>query len=500
MKVVSSKGMAAIEGSAYNAGSSEGAFMEAAGRGVAAVVTGYLERHRITHDVVLICGKGNNGGDAYVAGCYLMDAGIRVHAFQVGMWEVCSPLCQQNGRRFEERGGRVICDAVASTLAFPVDGVIVDALLGTGMRGAPRAPYDGIIAAANDAQLPIIAVDIPSGLNGDTGETEGEMIQASMTIFLGLPKLGFFLGEGWNCVGSLSAVDFGLPHEQIAAAPAAMMMTTQEKFHRLLPPIKRNRHKYEAGYVVGLAGSPGMPGAANLAAAAALRAGAGIVRLLHPRGMEAELAASLFELIKTGYDYGEVDAIAEVMNRAAAVFIGPGIGVTEATRKLLRRLLPQLQVPTLLDADALTIVAEEEVISLPKVTLLTPHIGEMRRLLAADRFSLTQAAINRCHTYAEEKGVTLLLKGGPTCIFSPGRTPVVNPTGSPGMATAGSGDVLTGVITALLAQGLSPFDAAAAGAYLHGVAGELATEEKTAYCMTASDLIAHFPQVFKTSI
>lgn len=497
MKIVTPAEMARLEAMAYAEGSSEEAFMESAGRGVAQVVDRFIKHHRISNQVILLCGKGNNGGDAYVAGIHLLQQGCSIRAYHIGGMDNASALCKKNAERFKAMGGDII-QAVPSAVIFPADGVILDGIFGTGFKGAVGDPYAAIIAAANKSHLPIIAVDIPSGLDGESGVVDTVAIKATMTVFLGLPKRGFFLNSGWEYVGRLVHVDFGLPQKQVDAAQSTMIMFTSEIIKDLLPAIKRSRHKYEAGYVVGIAGSPGMPGAANLSCEAALRGGAGIVRLLYPKGMEAELSSSIFELIKTAYDpEHSLDSVIEAMNKASAVFVGPGIGVNATTRRLLETILPAIEKPCVVDADALTILAEK-MIPLPSHTILTPHIGEMRRLLhSEERAPITMAFLQQCHDYAAKAKVTLILKGGPTFVLQEGKSFVVNPYGDPGMATAGSGDVLTGLVAAMLAQGLTTFDAAVLGTYLHAIAGEGAAEEKTSYCMTATDIIRHFPEVFK---
>lgn len=493
MKVVSAKAMAELEAKAYQQGFTENDFMENAGKGIALSVHAFIQKHQLADKIWILCGKGNNGGDAFVAGCYLLEQGYQVTAIQPEEFEHCSPLCQQNGRRFLNQQGKIIhkCEA------FGPSGIILDGLFGTGFKGQVRSPYADLIEAANLSELSILAIDIPSGLNGTTGQVEGNVIRAAETIFLGLPKTGFFLDNGWNATGSLKKVDFGLPSAIIEQATADFELMTQDEISRLLPPIQRNRHKYQAGYVLGLAGSPTMPGAALLSSLAAFRGGSGMVRLLHPHGMENELSSSPYELIKIPYAYDEVDKISQLMEKAASAFIGPGLGRSQQTKSLLHSLLPQLKIPCVLDADALTLYAEQP-FTLPPQAIFTPHMGEMQTLLGAStRLKLNSDLLKTCQSYAEEHHVTLILKGAPTFIFHP-QTPIfVNPTGDPGMATAGSGDVLTGLIASLLSQRLSCHHAAMLGVYLHGLAGECAAKQRqTSYGIMAADLIDNFAEAF----
>jgi len=493
MKVASPQQMSNIESLAYRDGASETDFMEEAGSGVALIVNDYVEKNDLDRIAILLCGKGNNAGDAYVAGIHLLHLDYQVIAIQTAPIHTCSFLCKQNYERFMNEGGR-LADPLPE---FPPHGIIIDGLFGTGFRGKVEDPYATLISLANNSRLPIIAVDIPSGLNGETGVAEGDAIIATETAFLGLPKKGFFLNDGWNHVGKLRYVDFGLPKEYIESFDSEMTMLSEDIVKPLLPPIKRNRHKYEAGYVVALSGSPGMPGAALLACTASFRGGAGIVRLLHPDGMQAELSSAPYELIRMAYHPEQTQEIISQMNRASATFIGPGIGHTPETKTLLRNILPHLEKPCVIDADALTILSEED-IPLPKKTVMTPHHGEMMRLLqTTSKPTLNPEFLDKCRNFAVSKQITLVLKGGPTFILHPNNPIIVNPTGDPGMATAGAGDVLTGLIAALLAQGLSTKDAASLGVFLHGLAGEHAAEDMTAYGMAASDIIYRFPEAFK---
>lgn len=497
MKVISPKQMAHIEAQAYRDGASESDFMEEAGSGVALVAHDYAERHQLDRTIVLLCGKGNNAGDTYVAGIHLLHLDYEVVAFQLASMESSSHLCQENHRRFLQEGGRVQEIHSSEEMLFPDRGLIVDGIFGTGFRGSVAEPFASAIRLANSSGLPIIAVDIPSGLDGETGDVASVAIIAAETAFLGLPKTGFFLKEGWNHVGKLRYVDFGLSQTYIDESEADLIMLTNDLVRPFLPPIVRNRHKYQRGYVIGLAGSPGMPGAALLSSLAAFRGGAGMVRLLHPEGMEAELANAPYELIRIPYRQADVEGVLELLSKPTALFIGPGMGRSAETKKFLFKLLPLLQKPCVIDADALTMLSEEEV-ALPEKVLLTPHMGELLKLLKMPAPQpLTLPFLHLCQNYAERERLTLLLKGGPTFVFHPDSPIRVNPVGDPGMATAGSGDVLTGLLAALLSQGLSPHQAASLGVYIHSLAGEHAAAEVSSYCTTASDILYYFPEGFR---
>ncbi len=498
MKVVSPQQMKKVEEMAYRDGASESDFMEEAGSGIALVVHDLAEKSDIDRRVILLCGKGNNGGDAYVAGIHLLHLEYEVIAYQLFPTAASSFLCEQSRLRFLAEGGRIVDLSETKECTFPSSGIIVDGIFGTGFRGEVDPFIAEVISKANDARLPIVAIDIPSGLNGETGIVEKNAIIAQITAFLGLPKTGFFLENGWDHVGRLAYVDFGLPQQYLSAIIPELIMLTPDLMKLLLPPVKRSRHKYQAGYVVGLAGSPAMPGAAFMACTAALRSGAGVVRLLYKKGMEADLISCPYELLRESYDEKDPGAIWELMNQAGATFIGPGIGVTEEKKQLLRMILPRLKKSCVIDADALTILADlaKENLPIPQDSILTPHLGEMKRLLKINEATISRNFLNTCSQFAESKKCTVILKGGPSFLFHPQLPILVNARGDPGMATAGSGDVLTGLIASLLAQGLSGYDAAALGVYLHSVAGEIAAEDLTSYCMIASDIVSYFPDAF----
>lgn len=494
MKVVTAKAMADLEALAYQEGYSEDTFMENAGKNIALFIEKLVEDRNLHKHILLLCGKGNNGGDAFVAGSFLTLAGFSVSALCLEPIDTCSLLCKKNRQRFTNQGGIMIPEIIEDFSSYSV---IVDGLFGTGFKGDVREPYSLLIQLVNQSKRIILSIDIPSGLNGTTGETSKSTIVATETLALGLPKIGFFLRNGWNYVGKLNILPFGLPKHLVDKFPSHVELLTESYVSTLVPPIRRNRNKYEAGEVIGLSGSPGMPGAALLASLAALRGGCGMVRLLHPQGMESELSDSPYELIKIPYSYQDEDKIASIINHGRSTFIGPALGRGPEVTDFLQHIMPLIQRPCVLDADALFHYANKSFV-LPKDTIFTPHTGEMQHLLhLSAKLQLTEHTLALCQQYAEEHQITLILKGAPTFIFQAGKQVFVNPTGDPGMATAGSGDVLTGLLAALVAQGLNNHQAALLGVYLHGLAGEYAADNKTSYSLIASDIINNFPQAWK---
>lgn len=481
-KVISAKEMKRVEKLSIDEGACDETYMLKAGEGIAARVEAFIKENCLEKTVTLLVGKGNNGGDAFVAGTFLLNRGYEVEAYHMVSTKESSPLCQKQEKAFLSAGGEV---KRGKELSFK--GVILDGLLGTGFQGKLEDKMAEVIQKANRSKLPILAIDIPSGVDGNTGDIDPIAIEAKETIFLGLPKLGFFLKEGYNAIGKLRGVDFGMDVRFIHEAKAAAHLLNEKMVPELLPPIKRNRHKYQAGYVIALAGSPGMPGAAMLSCLAALRTGAGIVRLFHPKGMEGELTTSPYELIRTSYEWGDTSQIFEEAKRASVALIGPGMGKLEEMHAFVQKVVMALEIPCVIDTDALFHLK-----MFPQGAILTPHHQEMSILLGSQ--TLSQEA---CQQFVDLHQVTVVLKGAPTWIYHPHKLPLIIPVGDPGMATAGTGDVLTGMIAALVAQKLKGREAATLAVYLHGLAGERAAQEKTSYSIIATDLIAALPAAFQ---
>lgn len=492
LPVVLPSEMKKAEVAAFSAGESELKYMENAGLLVARVVEDFLITPRSSEHVYLLIGKGNNGGDAFAAGEILHKKGYSVVAFCLFSLEQCSPLAQKMAHRFKSAGGKAI--HVTQPPDFEGEGVILDGLFGTGFQGKAEGLVKALIDGANHSGLAIFSIDIPSGLNGSTGEVASSAIKADQTIFLGLPKMGFFLKDGWNYVGKLVPADFGMPKKFVKQVKKEGYLVSKSDVAKKLPPIERTRHKYESGYVLAVAGSPGMPGAALMATLAALKTGSGIVRLFYPHEMKEELSAAAYELIKEGWDLKDDHRIFEEEKRAKSLIVGPGCGREPKMRKAIEKILSHTVLPCVVDADALYFLSQNKEMALPRQVILTPHHQEMKRLIDAEPDLIS------CQEFVDEKKVTLVLKGAPTLIFHPQTKPLIVAHGDPGMATAGTGDVLTGIIAAFLAQGLEPRDAAGVAVFLHALSGEIAADHETSYGMIATDLIHFLPEAFEALI
>jgi hydroxyethylthiazole kinase-like uncharacterized protein yjeF len=483
-KIVNCEEMRRIEALCPAKGMTIASLMDRSAEALLGVMLHWFELSGAPKEIVLLVGKGNKGGDALSLGVLLLEKQFRVSAILVYPTHQLSSLCKNRLEQFHLAGGSfhpLHLEKVAST------SLIIDGIVGTGFHGKPDALINQAIEWAHRQESPILSIDIPSGLDGSTGAVETVAIHATITCCLGLPKIGCFIGQGWNHVGELLTCDIGIPAEIVSHAVPTALLLKKESLQ--LPSILRSRHKYEAGYVLGVSGSPTMPGAPALSSLAALRSGAGIVRLfIQPDTSPAHLAP---EVIQESVDLKRIE---EEQERAHALFIGPGLGRSPDVAKTLKKLLPRLKKPTIFDGDALYHLAILSKIDLPEGSILTPHYGEMTRLLGGP------PTLESCQQWVEKHNATVILKGGPTLIFHPKRHPLIVTAGDPGMATAGSGDILTGIAAALLAQMSAqnmPLDQVAPLAvYLHGRAGQLAAEAHTSYSMIASDLINHLPQAF----
>ncbi|MCB1109154.1 MAG: NAD(P)H-hydrate dehydratase, partial [Chlamydiia bacterium] len=421
---------------------------------------------------------GNNGGDAFVAGRYLLKRQYEVAAITLFEKADVSSLSSEHWEAFLKAGG-------TPTGHVPDQGVLLDGLLGTGFTGAVKEPIASLIEKANRSKLPILAIDIPSGLNGNDGTVSGPVIQADLTLYLGLPKAGFFLGSGMDYIGKLLRCDFGLDAKWVKEAKGIGCLVNESVLPALLPPIKPSRHKYEAGYILAVAGSPGMMGAAHMACMAAYRTGAGIIRLFQ------EESAGPEEIVHSKWDE---ELFVTEQKRAKALIIGPGMGRAKNVQEQMVFLLKHLERPAVIDADGLFFLAHEKAFVFKTPVILTPHRREMMGLLGHS-YSDPLALIDACQQYAETKQATVVLKGAPTFVFHPGKPALIMPRGGPGLAKAGTGDVLTGIIAAYLAQGLAPREAAILGSWMHALAGEQVVSSKTDYGLIATDLIEVIPEV-----
>ncbi len=462
--------------------------------------------------VTVLCGKGNNGGDGLVVARLLRRQQARVTVFLLAPVADLSRDAAVMYRRWLRAGGQSASRNFRSAeQAGPVLGssdLIIDALLGTGLSTDVTGLYRDAIQLVNRAGRPVVAVDIPSGIHADTGAALGEAIRAAATVTFGLPKLGLYLGAGIDHAGMIHVVDIGIPAAFVDALDSRIMVVTEKLVAKALPVRPASSHKGTFGHAGIIAGSVGKTGAAALAACAALRIGAGLVTVATPNSVNDVLEAKLLEamtlplpetkartLARSG-----LDRIAAFIQARTAVAIGPGLSTHPETVELVHSLMKHLDRPAVLDADALNALASRAALltacKIPPI--LTPHPGEMARLeVDATSQSVNADRIGTARRFARERGVFVVLKGARTVIARPDGLVAICPTGNPGMATAGTGDVLTGMLAGLLAQGVPAWEAACAGTYLHGSAGDLAAQQLGEAGMLAGDLIANIPHALQ---
>lgn len=458
--------------------------------------------------VAVVCGKGHNGGDGFVVARLLKRKRAKVQVLLMARVEDLAGDTKTMYRRFVRANGAssvLACPSSAKleTLLKNSD-LIVDALLGTGLSAPITGPYRTAIECINDADRPVIAVDLPSGIHADTGAVLGVAVRATLTVTFALPKLGLYVGPGIDHAGIIRIADIGIPSSYADAVDSRISLITRDETRRLLPARLPSGHKGTYGHVGVIAGSVGKTGAAALAARAALRVGAGLVTVATPASVNDTLETKLLEVMTVPMPETKartlapsgLDHLVAFANARSAVAIGPGLTTHPETVELIYALIPRLEKPSVLDADALNALAgRPALLAECKVPLiLTPHPGEMARLEGqVTPQSVNADRIGIASRFAEQRGVILILKGARTVVAHPNGQVAICPTGNPGMATAGTGDALTGIIVGLLAQGLNVWDAARAGTYLHGLAGDLAAASLGAAGMTAGDLIERIP-------
>lgn len=512
MKLVTAAQMRAIDRETIDKFGIPGAtLMENAGHGIAELMLSDLIDSPESTQVAVFCGKGNNGGDGFVIARYLHEAGVKVKTYFIGPTEKLTADSKLNLNRAREAGVRLT--EVSSLDQLPVDldaDFVVDALLGTGFSGTPEGLVAGLIEYINFQNGLVVAVDMPSGLSADTGAAEGAVVTAGCTYTLGLPKIGLYLSPGREIAGEVTVIDIGLPENVIAQQELNTTLITPELIAELLPYRKPDGHKGDFGRLLLVAGSTGLTGAAVLAAQAAARSGCGLIKVAAPASVQPILAVKLTEVMtiplpevsrKGALALRGLGEIRKYVAQHDALVIGPGIGTHHETRELMQRLIPKLICPTIVDADAVN--AFEGASDLLKQRdgaselVLTPHPGEYARLTGAEVSDNIADKIESLLQTAREFSAVVVLKGSPTLVADSQGACYLNPTGNSGMATGGSGDVLSGMIGSLLAQGLSPLDASLCGVYLHGRAGDLAAEHLTQRAMIAGDIVTYLPETFE---
>ncbi len=508
MKIISVATMRALDERTIAAGVPGDVLMWRAGEGAYRELLDFVAQRlapRHCRRFTVLAGKGNNGGDAYVVAKCLADSG----RWPVSVYSVC-PIEQLRGdalhyaRQLPESVPLSTCSELPPDALAPGT-VIVDGLLGTGIAGALRSPYDRLVAQVNGSGLPVVALDIPSGLNGDTGAAPGGAITADCTITMALPKAGLVSPAGRVYCGALRCVDIGIATQDVADAPGLGEALFAGDVAPILGRRRLDGHKNAFGHTLVLGGSCLYAGAPLLAAAAALRVGSGLSTVALPASARAQAPVPLNALIvRAVSDAGaghfapaSVPDVEPLLAGATALVLGPGVGRAPETLAVLETAL-QTDLPVVVDADALHLLAgHESLIGRPAPTVLTPHPGEMRVLLAGYGLAqyISASRVECAAALAERLGLTVVLKGLGTVIARADGQWAVNTSGNQGLATAGSGDVLAGMLGGLLAQGVDCWDAVRLGVFAHGLAAELSACGERA--LAADDVVDLVGSAFK---
>ena len=478
--------------------------MENAGRQVVAAMEA-IHPDILDRQVAVLCGRGNNGGDGFVVARTLLQRGVDVYVFLIG---------QVSDVRGDARVNLDILGRLGVTVIEVADGqawelhlsevrdctLIVDAIFGTGLNAPVAGLIESVITDVNASGIPVVSIDLPSGLSADSSDVPGESIEAGTTITLGAPKLPLVLSPAENHAGDIVIADIGIPIDIIDGLDGPHIeLLTRASARELLAPRTADSHKGDYGHVLLVAGSPGKTGSAHLSGMGALRGGAGLVTVATPLSCQAIVATMApeymtFGLAETsdGLDPGGVEALIEMARDVIA--IGPGLGQASGTKQFIQRLVDRATTPLVIDADGLNAFTDD-----PdrlsgrdgRDVIITPHPGEMARLVGMSTDEVQASRLEIARNFAVAHHVYVVLKGHRTLIATPDGKVFINPTGNAGMATGGTGDVLTGMVAAWLGQLLDAEAACKLAVYLHGMAGDLADADEGDVALTASDLVAH---------
>jgi hydroxyethylthiazole kinase-like uncharacterized protein yjeF len=519
MKVVTAEEMREIDRETIEGYGIPGVvLMERAGLAVASKIKEVIGHKR----VIVVSGGGNNGGDGLVAARHLHNEGWDVKVFLTVRDENLKgdALFQYNTAcKFGLEIHSIEEFLTNPSSFFTRHSVIVDALLGTGLSKKVTGTLSEVIRLLNTSNMPIISVDLPSGISSDNGQVMGDAVNADYTVTFGLPKRGHLLNPGAIHTGRLFVEDIGFPDKLLKSDRLHIELLGEKDVDSLIPERQRYSHKGTYGHVLIIAGSKGKTGAALMAAKACLRCGAGLVTIGIPESLACTFESRVTEemtLILPDTGNGTLsgkasNSILDFLNEKADILaVGPGIGVSIETVELMKTLIKNSSKPTVVDADGInSLNGGKKIFSKTRAPIiLTPHPGEMARLLQQSVVSGQPSAshpaiqdiekdrINIAMSFAKETGVYLVLKGVPTVIAAPDGKAFINSTGNPGMATAGTGDVLTGMIAGFLGQCITPAQACILGVFLHGIAGDIAASEKGQYSMIAGDIIDKIPAAF----
>ena len=459
--------------------------------------------------VGIICGKGNNGGDGIALARRLRIRGVPVRVCLLAPFAALTGEAKLNLAILRKMDVEIIPNAASPAIAELIawSDVLVDAMLGVGLSSQLKGNYAVAAELMNMAGRPVVAVDIPTGVNADTGEVLGVAVMADLTVTMVVPKRGLVLYPGAAFAGQVRVADIGIPSEVIEKEKIQVGLLEHGLAWELIGERDRDSHKGDFGHLMIIAGSLGKAGAAVMAALGGMRTGAGLVSVAAPMGIVPIIQQQVMEAmcipagesIDGTLGIGSEDELLKASGRMTACAIGPGLTTHYETVQVVINLVQRMSIPLVIDADGVNALAGSAA-TLKKAkapVVMTPHPGEMARLLGVSTDDIQKDRIGMASDAAAKFGVTVVLKGAGTVIATPDGEVFINTTGNPGMATGGTGDVLTGMIGSLLAQGYGPTPAACLAVYLHGLAGDLAAEEKGEAGMIAGDVIGKIPEAIK---
>lgn len=471
-------------------------------RAAQALSKAIMQRWDTSHEVVVFAGPGNNGGDALAVARILSQHGYRVEVFLFNTKGHLSEECQTNLTRLKTCGS-IYFTEVSTQFNPPTlteKHLVVDGLFGSGLNKPLSGGFAAVVKYINSSKAQVVSIDIPSGLMGEdnTYNIRSNIVKANVTLSIQLPKLSFLFPENEDIVGEWELLDIGLIQEFIDDTPSPYWITEEAEIKKLIKPRKRFAHKGTFGHGLLIAGSYGMAGASILSAKACLRSGIGLLTVHVPIHNHDLLQTCVPEAIVHTDIHDRYFADPVDLSRFRAIAIGPGIGTEEDTALAMMEQIQGSPIPVILDADAINILSAHRnwLNRLPKKSILTPHLGEIERLTG--KCMDTYERLTKVKELASYLQSYIVLKGAWTAIITPEGNCHFNPTGNPGMATAGSGDVLTGILLALLAQGYTQEDACKLGVYIHGLAGDIAAKEYSEIGMTSNDIIQCLPEAWKS--
>jgi ADP-dependent NAD(P)H-hydrate dehydratase / NAD(P)H-hydrate epimerase len=476
--------------------------MENAGRAVSRVV---LEEFLLSRRIAIFAGGGNNGGDGFVIARHLLGEGLDVTTYLTVDPKKYKGDALTNFEALRKIGGKLV-ELKSGFSEYQGADLIIDALFGTGLDREVEGFYREIIDFINSQPVPRIAVDIPSGLDADTGFPLGASVKADVTVTFVIPKIGLAVYPGIDYAGKVYVADITTP--KFLEKDITSELIAYDTVRRILKPRHKDTHKGTYGHLLILAGSPGKTGAATLAALGALRTGTGLVTVGIPKGLNPIMAGKLTESMTEpipeteGGTLGKesIEVTLKIMSaRRTALAVGPGISTTPDTAEFLYEILKNSSIPIVADADGITLIAQNlQILRELKVPIvLTPHPGEMSRLVGKTGEEVQKNRIDVARDFSSMYNVYTVLKGARTVISTPDGRVFINPTGNPGMASGGMGDVLTGIIGGFLAQGYSPADACTLGVFSHGLAGDFVANKKGEAGIIAGDVADILPETLR---